>query len=712
MTRLPPARAHRAAARRPRVAVAAAALALLVPAMLTAQQRPPYPTEPPPPAPLTPAQFPPFQQATLANGLKLVVVESHDQPVLSLSLAMPAGSAYDPAGKEGLAAMVAGLLDKGAGQRTAEEIAATIEGVGGTLGAGAGADFLTARASVLSNDADLAFTLLGDVVLRPTFPEQEVELARTQTLSGLQLELSQPASLAERFFDANLYGQHPYARHPTPESIRAITRDDLVAYQRARLRPQGALLVVAGDISLADARQRAERIFGGWTGTAPEGAAFPTPPQRTRTEIVLVHRPGSVQSNIVVGNTTFGPASPLRPASNVANQVLGGGSDSRLFMILREQKGWTYGAYSSFARPLGVGAFQASAEVRTAVTDSALREMLTQLRRLRSEPVPAMELEAAKGSLIGSFPLTVETAAQIAGAVSNALLYGLGTDYLHDYRTNLAAVTAADVAKVAQTAIRPDSALIVVVGDATKLYDQLQAIAPVRLVNAQGDPLTPADLTPKASSVTLDPRRLAVGSDSFVVMLQGKPFGYQTSVTARAPDGGYTVTETTVLGPVGTQHTTLTFTDRLAMRRVEQSGTMQGQAMKTDVAYANGKATGTAATPQPPTGQVQTVAVSADVPAGAIDDNAVVALLPTLPWTADAKLTLPVFAAGSNALQMQTFAVTGTEPVTVPLGTFPAYRVEVTGGQAPVTYWIEQAAPHRVLKIAPAGAPITVERAR
>ena len=475
----------------------AAALALLAPAALAAQTRP-YPTEPPPPAPLTPAQFPPFQQATLPNGLRLVVVESHDQPVLSLSLSMPAGSAHDPAGREGLAAMVAGLLDKGAGQRTAEQIAAEIEGVGGSLGAGAGAASLTVRASVLSNDVDLAFALLGDVVLRPTFPEQEVALARTQTLSGLQLELSQPSSLADRFFDANLYGQHPYARHPTPQTVRAITRDDLVAYQRAWLRPRGALLVVAGDITLADAQRRAGQVFGAWSGSAPGAAAFAAPPQRTRTEIVLVHRPGSVQSNIVVGNTTFGPASPLRPASNVANQVLGGGSDSRLFTILREQKSWTYGAYSGFSRPLGTGAFQATAEVRTAVTDSALREMLTQMRRLRTEPVPAAELEAAKGSLIGSFPLTVETASQIAGAVSNALLYGLGTDYLHNYRTNLAAVSAADVARVAQTAIRPDSALIVVVGDATRLYEKLQAIAPVRLVNAQGDPLTPADLAPAA----------------------------------------------------------------------------------------------------------------------------------------------------------------------------------------------------------------------
>jgi zinc protease len=680
----------------------------LLPAAVAAQGD--YPTTPPPPAPLTPAQFPPFQEARLANGLQLVVVESHDQPVVSVSLSMPAGSAYDPQGKEGLASMVAGLLTKGAGERTAEQIAAAIEGVGGALSAGAGADFLTVSASVLTPSAPLAFSLLGDVVVRPTFPAAELELARTQTLSGLQLELSQPASLASRFFDQNLYGRHPYARSATPASVRGITRDDLVAYQKARLRPGSALLVVAGDITLVDARRLAEQAFAGWTGDATDAAVAVTPPQRTATEIVLVHRPGSVQSNIVVGNIAFGPADPLRYATTVANQVLGGGSDSRLFLILREQKGWTYGAYSGVSRPRGPGAFQATAEVRTEVTDSALVELLAQMRRLRTEPVPAAELEAVRGALVGSFPLSIETAQQIAGAVSQAKLLGLGTDYLHTYRTRLAAVTPAELQRAAQAAIRPDSALIVVVGDGTKLYDRLRAIAPVRMVTPEGDALTPADLEVKASAITLDPRKLVATRDSFVVLVQGNPFGFTRSEVTRAADGTVTISETSQIGPVLQQTTTVTLSERLEPRRVQQTGTVQGQATKIDVTYANGRATGSAAVPG--AAGIEQKTVDAAVPAGVVDDNALAAILPILPWAADAKLTIPVFAAGQNAVHQLTLTVAGVESVTVPAGTFQAFRVDATGGAAPLTFYIEQAALHRLLKIQPAGQPVEIVRAK
>lgn len=670
-----------------------------------------YPTSPPAPAPLEPAKFPPFREARLANGLELVVVESDDQPVLSVSLSMPAGSAYDPAGKEGLADMVAALLTKGAGERSAEQIAATIEGVGGSLSASAGVDFLTVGANVLAPNAALAFELVSDAILRPTFPTAEVELARTQTLSALQLQLSQPASLASRFFDQDLYGTHPYARNATPPTVRAITRGDLVAFQEARLRPGGALLVVAGDITLADAQRLAEASFGRWSGTAPAAAPFPSAPARAATEILLVHRPGSVQSNIVVGNTTFGPADQRRYAATVANKVLGGGADSRLFMILREQNSWTYGAYSNLSRPLGTGAFRASTEVRTEVTDSAVAEVLTQLRRIGTEPVPAAELEAAKGALVGSFPLTIETAQQIAGAVSQARRLGLGDDYLQQYRSRLAAISTADLRTAARGAIRPDSALIVVVGDGAKIYEGLARIAPVRIIDPRGDVLQPGDLVVKASAVALDPRRLVVGSDSFAITVQGNTLGFQRTTVAKTADG-YTISEASEIGPAVSATTTITLSDQLEMRSVLHAGKVQGNPSSIDVTYADGRATGSAAMPAPPTGAIKAVTVAADVPAGAIDDHALGALLPTLPWAADAKFSLPVFSSGQGELRQMAFAVTGTEAVTVPAGTFQVFRVEVTGGPQPTTYYIEQAAPHRVVKAALVGTPVEIVRVR
>ena len=248
--------------------LAAATAALVLPIAGSAQQTAPFPTSPPPAAPVKPATFPPFQEAVLANGVRVVLVERHDQPVLSLSLAFPAGESYAPAGKEGLANMTAALLTKGAGTRSAEEIASAIEGVGGTLEASAGLDFLTVETDALSGDAPLAFALLGDVVARPTFPEKEVELQRTQTLSALQLDLSAPSRIAQRTFRRVLYGQSPYARSATPASVRGLTRADLVQFQATRLRPTGALLVVAGDITMARVKQLAADAFKGWTGPA------------------------------------------------------------------------------------------------------------------------------------------------------------------------------------------------------------------------------------------------------------------------------------------------------------------------------------------------------------------------------------------------------------------------------------------------------------
>ena len=682
--------------------VALLAAVLLAPASLTAQQ---FPTTPPTAAPLKPASFPPFQEAALPNGIRLVLVESHKQPVVSVSLSLSAGDIYDPANKEGVATMVAGLLTKGAGKRSAEEIAAAIEGVGGSLNASASEDFLTISSNVLTPDAPLAFELVSDAVIRPAFPESEVELLRTQTLSALQLEMSQPGALAARFFAKALYGTHPYGRRPTTESVRAITRADLVAFQRARLRPAGALLVVAGDMNLADARRLATQAFGSWRGLAPAPLAARAVPARARTEIILVHRPGSVQSNILVGNTTYTPTDPRynHYAATLANRVLGGGSDSRLFTILREQKSWTYGSYSQIERLRGVGYFQASAETRTEVTDSALTELLLQLRRIRNEPVSPAEFEGAKGALVGSFPLTIETASQVAGAVTTAKLLGLPADYLPTYRTRLAAVTPVQLASGARSVFRPDAAVVVVVGDATKLYDKLQKIGPVRMVSVEGKPLAASDLVVRGATLDLDMTKLVPRRDSFTILVQGNPLGFQSSVLEKT-DAGWRYNETFQLATIMQGTTELLFSDKIEMKSVKADGKFQGQPMKTNVEFASGRAKGSAMTPGP-TG-IETKNVDAEAPVGVLDDNALQALLPALKWASGAKWTLPVFSSGQGAVQQITMTVTGKESVTVPAGTIESYKVDVTGGQQPQTYYVSVNAPHRLVKLVTVGAPV------
>lgn len=665
-----------------------------------------YPTTPPPAAPVRPATFPPFQEVVLPNGLRMVLVENHRQPVVSFSLSFPAGNAYEPLGKEGLADLVAGLLTKGAGNRSADEISAAIEGVGGSLGAGAGPDFLTLRADALAPHADLAMQLLADAAIRPRFPESEVELLRTQTLSSLTLEQSQPASLASRFFASNLYGNHPYGRRPTPASVRAVTRADLLAFRAARMRPRSALLVVAGDLSLAQARALATKHFGAWTGGVAAPVTMAAPPARTRSEILLVHRPGSVQSNILLGNTTFRPGDPRYYASVVANRVLGGSADARLFSILREQKGWTYGSYSQLQRPREIGTFQASAEVRTEVTDSALAEMLTQVRRIGTEPVAAAEIESAKSSLVGSFPLTIETAEQVAANVTNAKLLGLPADYLATYRTRLAAVTPAQLTAAARDVMRGNQLLVVVVGDATKIYEGVSKLAPTRIVSVDGAPLTAAELAAPAAGATIDPSRIQAQSDSFAIMVQGNPMGWQKNTVERTATG-FRITEQTQLATFIQQSTEVTLGSRAELVSVKQSGKFQGQDTRVDVTVAGGRAKGTSVTPGPQ--GLKTTNVDVEVPAGMLDDNSLQAIMPSLQWRAGARWTFNVLSTNDGTVKPITLAVAGTEKVRVPLGEFDTYRVEMTGGQAPVTFFVTSAAPHRVVKIAPAGQPVELQ---
>lgn len=669
-----------------------------------------FPTRPPPPLPLEPAQFPPFVDTLLSNGLRLVMVQNAKQPVVSVSLSLPAGSFYDPADKAGLAEMVAGLLTKGAGDRTAEQISAAIEGVGGSLSASAGSDFLTLSAVVLANDRQLAFELLADAALRPSLPTPEIELLRTQTLSALTLERSQPEAIASRAFARGLYGDHPYGRRATESTVRAITRQDLMAFHETHMQPSQALLVVAGAIDSADVHQMAESAFSAWRGRAPSMPVPRPAPQRARAEIVLVHRPGSVQSNIVLGNTTWMPNDSRGYALTIASQILGGASDSRLFQTLREGKGWTYGAYSGVTRTRFLGTFSATAEVRTEVTDSALVELLSQVRRMTTEPVPSDEFERQKQTLVGRFPLQIESAAQVAGQVATARLLGLPMDYVQTYRQRLDAVTREQMQSAARGGMRADAALIVVVGDALKLAQPLSRVAPVRVVDVDGAQVNLGDLVVRASPLEFDLSRLVAARDSFTVMVQGNPFGYQVSRLERDGDG-WRYREESNIGPIIQQQTEVRMGGDLSMRSVAQQGSFQGNAMSLDVRYAGSMVSGTGMTPGAQ-GMQQVRYDNVQVPEGTIDDNAVPALIPLLKWESGATFTLAVFASGKGAMERRTLRVTGEEAVVVPLGTFGAYRVEYAGGDAPGTYWVESSPPHRVLKFGPAGAPVEFVRVR
>ena len=677
---------------------------LLSAGVLTAQE--PFPTLPPTAAPLRPVQFPPFQNVALPNGMTLLLVENHEQPTLSVSLSFRAGSAFDPTGKEGVAALVAELMTKGTPTRSAEQIAAAIEGVGGGIAASTGDDFLTVSADVLSDHAELAFTVLADVARRPTFPAEEVELARKRFLSSLEVELSQPNSVAGRAFQKEIYGRHPYGRNTSVAAYRAINRDDIVSFAARRIRPTGALLVVAGDITLARARQLATAALGAWQGAAPAALVAQPVPTKRATDILLVDRPGSVQANIVIGNTTFLPSDTGYYAARIAAHVLGGGTDSRLFLILREQKGWTYGSYAALRRTRGLGYWEATFEGRTEVTDSALTELLHQIDRVRTEMIPDSELTAAKGFLIGSFPLTIETPRQIASVVTNARLLGLGPTYIQRYRERLGGVTGPRARAAAQRTFRRSALTIVVVGDAKTLYDKLKPIAPVRLVDIDGNAMNPADLNPIGGPVAFDPTQIVARSDSFQALVQGNALGGQATTVALSGDS-IVYTESTVIGGFQ-QRSTVVLNRDLTMRRTEQTGTVQNQQTSIQLAYSGGRVKGTAMSPSP-TGTPRSVAVDTTVPTGTIDDNALTLLLTALPLEQGKTFHLNVFSSGDGATKVVSVKVGSIEQVVVPAGTVSAFRLELAGMQLPLVVHVSRDKPRRIVRIAPTGAPLVFE---
>jgi zinc protease len=661
--------------------------------------------------PLRPVRFPPFVNGRLPNGVSTLVVEKHEQPVVTITLAVPAGSFYEPDGKAGLASLVANVLTKGTERRTADQLAAEIEGAGGGIGAGADDDFLTLTVSGLSASAEQLFDILGDVVMHATFPASEVDLARTRALSALQLQLSQPAAIAGRIFGGQIYGSHPYGRVETTASLRGLTREDALAFSNARVRPDGALLVVAGDLTPQRVAQLAAASLGSWSGT-PSAAAPPPPiPARTASEIVLVNKPGAVQSNIVAGFPFITPRDPSLYALTVMNRVLGDGADSRLFLILREQHGWTYGAYSGFSRPKLVGAFRATAEVRTEVTDSALAELVRQLNRMRTQAPADSEIIAAKNYLVGRFPLTIETADDIAGRVANARLLGLPDDYVLRYRERLSAVTRTQIAAAARRYLTTDRMVIVVVGDGQRILAGLKAQGlPVRIVDTEGQPLTESDLAPR-SSPGLVADRVTAGTSTYRILFNGNPFGQETRTVSRVQVGGrdaWQVITSDVLGPIGRQDDTTTV-DAATLRpiSVRQGGTLQGQQVFVRLDYAGGRVRGSSRSPG--AAGFEEHQIDTTVTDATVDENELALLAVAAPYATGARWTVPVFEGGRGALAQVQVAVTGEESVTVPAGTFACWKVDITGGQQPLTLYVTKDAPYTTVKLEITGAPVAFE---
>jgi zinc protease len=438
-----------------------------------------------------PFEFPRHTATKLDNGLTVFVVEDHRQPLVSARLMIPGAGASAHAGAQaGLAAMTAGLLRQGTASRSAQEIAQSIDRVGGSLGASAGPDSMEASVTVITSALETGFELLADIVQRPAFAAEEIERWRRQTLSNLKVAYADPEYLRDIVGERVAYGDHPYG-YPLdgfPSTVSAFKREDVFSFYKERYTPSGSYLAIAGDITPEAALALARKHFAAWTGSATQPAKAPVLEARRR--IIVIDKPDAVQTQFGMVGAGVPRNHPDYLALAVANQIFGAGFNSRLNLRLRAQEGLTYGAGSSLESARLAGLWNATSFTRTEETAKAINVMLEVVREFRKNPVTPRELAEATSYLSGIFAIQSETAGAVAGRVLTSALYGLPDDYWQTYRDRVRKITAAAVSAAVERHLHPDRLAIVAVGNAGAFAKMLEPLGSVTVV-----PLAKLDLT-------------------------------------------------------------------------------------------------------------------------------------------------------------------------------------------------------------------------
>ena len=440
-----------------------------------------------------PYAFPAFERARLANGLTLVTAHLPGRPLVSAALLMINGAADEPPEWAGATILAARALSEGTERYDAIQLVEAAERLGAGLHAEASWDVTSAGVDVPGARLGAALELLAEMVHRPTFPASEVERLRDERLNDLLQARADPRRRAEEAFTETIYtAASPYHRPGggTPETVARLDRDVLrTAYERGR-DPARATFLVAGDLSGLDVPGVVSRLFGDWQPSPHAGAvsAIRADGAVESRFVRLVHRPGSVQTEVRIGHVGLPRRIDDYPAVAVTGAILGGLFNSRLNMKLREEKGYTYGASAGWELRRAAGPFAARAAVNGDATIPAIQDFLTELDRIRDERVTDAELKAARDYLVGVFPIRFETPSAVLGALAGLAVHGLPDEELTQYRERIEAVTADDVLATAQRRIRPDRFAIVLVGDADKIGDGLAgaAFGPVRVERDEG----------------------------------------------------------------------------------------------------------------------------------------------------------------------------------------------------------------------------------
>ncbi len=446
-----------------------------------------------------------------------------------------AGAAMDPKGKLGVAMLTATLLDQGAGNRTAEQVADTIDFAGGILSTGAGTDLTYVSTIVMKDGLGMGLQLMADVIRRPTFAPQEVERQRQQALSSLQVAAEDPDTLANQVIDRLIYGFHPYGMpgNGTPASLTALTRQDIVDFHRQYYVPNNALVAIVGDVSAAEAMAGVEQAFGDWPQreVPPFQPIDPPPPTR---RVVVIDKPDAVQTEIRVGQLGIPRRHDDFMALDQTVKILGGEGANRLQQVLRSQRGLTYGASADLDTYKATGGIVAETDTRSSGTAETLRVTVDEILRLQRERVSESELGGAQNYMVGHFPLTVETPDQIATQVLNYLFYELPLDELQNYRERTVRVTPEDVQRVARTYFKPDRLAVVLVGNANAFINDLKGagFAEIERIPMADVDLLSADLK-RTGRPSLRPGGMARGGSNARAI--GTAVAYQQSSSAAPP---------------------------------------------------------------------------------------------------------------------------------------------------------------------------------
>jgi len=435
-----------------------------------------------------PYRFPDFEQHRLANGLGVWLVPLPDRELVSIHLLTDAGAAAEDEAQAGIAALTAQLLVTGTRRLDAADFAETTERLGIDVGSESSWDSARAGFTALGSKLDDGLTLLAEMILTPRLDPKEFDRLRSERLNDILQARADPGRLADESFLREVFAADvPYGRLSagTPETLEALSVEDASAFHATHYAPSVADIVISGAIDPSRTLAAVERHLGGWEGTGP-GHRTIEPRQRGGRRVVLVDRPGSVQSELRVGHLGIHRGDARYFPAMVMAALLGGVFGSRLNLRLREELGYTYGARAAFDPRRAPGPFTASAAVQTEVTVDAIRELIGQLERIREAAPTEDELAEVRDFLIGVFPLRFETTGGIAGAIEPLAVYDLPADWWHTYRDRLEAVGTAEVHAVARELVRPDEALILLTGDAAKLRTELEEadLGPVQVVSA------------------------------------------------------------------------------------------------------------------------------------------------------------------------------------------------------------------------------------